>query len=47
MCGKECSENEECRYDKENCEYECVLASTTIVMGASGLVASLAALFFL
>ena len=63
MCSKECVENEECRYDKKNCEFKCALAeyvsqentttekSTTIVGGASsrasGLVASLAALFFI
>ena len=23
MCGKGCSDTEECRYDKENCEYKC------------------------
>ena len=23
MCGMGCQENEECRYDKENCEYIC------------------------
>ena len=24
MCGKVCSDSEECRYDKLNCEYKCV-----------------------
>ena len=24
MCAKACSDNEECRYDKENCEYKCL-----------------------
>ena len=24
MCAKACSDNEECRYDKENCEYKCI-----------------------
>ena len=24
MCAKGCSDNEECRYDKENCEYKCL-----------------------
>ena len=24
MCGKGCSDSEECRYDKLNCEYKCV-----------------------
>ena len=23
MCAKACLDNEECRYDKENCEYKC------------------------
>ena len=23
MCAKACQNNEECRYDKENCEYKC------------------------
>ena len=23
MCGKACQDNEECRYEKENCEYKC------------------------
>ena len=23
MCDKSCSDTEECRYDKENCEYKC------------------------
>ena len=27
MCGLECSENEECRFDKENCEYKCYVLS--------------------
>ena len=44
MCGRECSENEECRYDKENCEYKCyipeiliwapiVAVSSTLIIG--------------
>ena len=24
MCEKQCSDIEECRYDRENCEYRCV-----------------------
>ena len=27
MCGRECLENEECRHDKENCEYKCYVLS--------------------
>ena len=25
MCEQQCSDTEECRYDKANCEYKCVL----------------------
>ena len=34
MCGLECSENEECRFDKENCEYKCLVLSI-VKIGAS------------
>ena len=34
MCGLECSENEECRYDKDNCEYKCYVLSI-VKIGAS------------
>ena len=26
MCDQKCSYTEECRYDKENCEYKCVFS---------------------
>ena len=26
MCDQKCSDTEECRYDKGNCEYKCVFA---------------------
>ena len=35
MCDLECSENEECRYDKENCEYKCLALSLKIKIWAS------------
>ena len=35
MCGLECSETEECRFDKENCEYKCLVLSPKIKIWAS------------
>ena len=35
MCGLECLENEECRYDKENCEYKCLALSPKIKIWSS------------
>ena len=32
MCGKGCQENEECRYDKENCEYICNNPNSSKIM---------------
>ena len=32
MCGKGCSDTEECRYDKENCEYRCYVKSVHVVV---------------
>ena len=30
MCGYGCSDTEECRYDKENCEYKCYVKGTVV-----------------
>ena len=38
MCGLECSENEECRYDKENCEYKCNVLSKVKIWASVGAV---------
>jgi len=32
MCDKGCSDTEECRYDKENCEYRCYVKSVHVVV---------------
>ena len=39
MCGLGCSENEECRYDKENCEYKCYVLSKIKIWASVGAVA--------
>ena len=55
MCNEECSELEECRYEKENCEYKCIsifeadeysYANTKQVAATSGLVAFIMAINF-
>ena len=55
MCNKECSDLEECLYEKENCEYKCIpifeideysYSNTKQVAVTSGLVAFLAAINF-
>ena len=51
MCEKQCSDVEECRYDRENCEYRCVgddypYSATEKVAIASGLAAVIAAINF-
>ena len=51
MCEKQCSDMEECRYDKENCEYRCVgddylYSAAENVAAASGLAAFIAAINF-
>ena len=51
MCEKECSVMEECRYDRENCEYRCVgddypYSAAENVAAASGLAAFIAAINF-
>lgn len=55
MCNEECSDLEECLYEKENCEYKCIpifeideysYSNTKQVAVTSGLVAFLAAINF-
>ena len=50
MCGLECSKNEECRYEKENCEYKCYflpeLKIWTSVAAVAGIVIIGAIVFF-
>ena len=51
MCEKQCSDIEECQYDRENCEYRCVgddysYSASGKVVVASGLAAFIAAINF-
>ena len=39
MCGNGCSQNEECRYDKTNCEYKCYVISRIMIGATIGAVA--------
>ena len=46
MCGGDCSDTEECRYDKENCEYKCCV-KWAVVWGVVGALLGLLALALL
>ena len=46
MCGGSCSDTEECRYDKENCEYKCCV-KWAVVWGVVGALLGLLALALL
>ena len=39
MCGLECSENELCRYERENCEYKCYILPEIKIWASVGAVA--------
>ena len=49
MCGKACQDNEECRYEKENCEYKCqikkIMIWAPIVAAAGTIIIGLLAFF--
>ena len=41
MCDLECSETEECRYERENCEYKCYNPAEIKIWASVGAVAGL------